>query len=140
LRGLIARPTAQTAPGRRSIQITISCGPPSSARPCTTRSANRIASASRFTAEGYNRRVGWFSKFLRNPFASLFARSSREDQLAAYVIREHKLGRTLEDILDDPYLRNRASDVERRRLLERPDIIRAIGEDTASAAAGSSGS
>ena len=84
--------------------------------------------------------MGWFSKFLRNPFSSLFARSSREDQLAAYVIREHKLGRTLEDILDDPYLRNRASDVERRRLLERPDIIRAIGEDTASAAAGSSGS
>lgn len=74
--------------------------------------------------------MGQLSKFFRNPFASLFSRSSREDQLAAYVIREHKLGRTLEDILDDPYLRNRAGEVERRRLLERPDIIRAIGEDT----------
>lgn len=80
-------------------------------------------------------RVGRLSKYLRNPFASLFSRSSREDQLAAYVIREHKLGRTLEDILDDPYIRNRATELERRRLLERPDIIRAIGEDTARVAA-----
>jgi len=79
--------------------------------------------------------MGRLSNFLRNPFASLFARSSREEQLAAYVIREHRLGRTLEDILDDPYIRNRASEVERRRLLERPDIIRAVGEDTARAAA-----
>jgi hypothetical protein len=79
--------------------------------------------------------VGRLSKYLRNPFASLFSGSSREDQLAAYVIREHKLGRTLEDILDDPYIRNRASDLERRRLLERPDIIRAVGEDTARAVA-----
>jgi hypothetical protein len=78
--------------------------------------------------------VGKLSDFFRNPFASLFARSSREDQLAAYVIREHKLGRDLDDILDDPYIRNRASELERRRLLERPDIIRAVGEDTASAA------
>jgi hypothetical protein len=80
--------------------------------------------------------VGRLSKFFRNPFASLFSGSSREDQLAAYVIREHKLGRTLHDILDDPYLRNRAGEAERRRLLERPDIIRAVGEDTARAARG----
>jgi hypothetical protein len=71
----------------------------------------------------------------RNPFASLFAGSSREDQLAAYVIREHKSGRTLNDILDDPYLRNRASSLEIRRLLERPDIVKAVGENTAQAAA-----
>src|SRR5436189_5798772 len=36
-----ARPTAQTAPGRRSIQIVTTSSPPSSATPCTTRSANR---------------------------------------------------------------------------------------------------
>jgi hypothetical protein len=65
----------------------------------------------------------------------LFSGSSREDQLAGYVIREHKQGRDLDDILDDPYIRNRASDLERRRLLERPDIIRAVGEDTAAASA-----
>ena len=83
--------------------------------------------------------MGGLSKYFRNPFASLFSRSSREDQLAGYVIREHKLGRDLDDILDDPYIKNRASDLERRRLLERPDIIRAIGEDTAAASAAGAG-
>jgi hypothetical protein len=72
----------------------------------------------------------------KNPFASLFSRSSREDQLAAYVIREHRTGRSLDDILDDPYLKNRADENQRRRLLDRPDVIRAVGEDTARAAAG----
>ena len=77
--------------------------------------------------------MGRLSKYFRNPFSELFSRSSREDQLAAYVIREHKLGRTLHDILDDPYIKNRAGEVERRRLLERPDIVHAVGEDTARA-------
>ncbi len=72
--------------------------------------------------------------FWRNPFAGLFARSSREDQLAAYVIREHDTGRSLDEILDDPYIRNRATELERRRLLERPDIIKAVGEHTARSA------
>jgi hypothetical protein len=60
---------------------------------------------------------------------------SKEEALAAYVVREHKLGRSVEEILDDPYLKNRASDEQRLRLLERPEVIRAIGEDTAAAAA-----
>jgi len=72
--------------------------------------------------------VGRLSQFFKNPFGSLFARSSREDQLAAYVIREHGMGRSIEDILDDPYLRNRSTEEERRRLLDRPDVIRAVGE------------
>jgi hypothetical protein len=67
--------------------------------------------------------------FWRNPFSGLFGRNSREDQLAAYVIREHHAGRKLDEILNDPYIRNRASEFERRRLLDRPDIIKAIGED-----------
>jgi hypothetical protein len=59
---------------------------------------------------------------------------SKEEALAAYIIREHKQGRSLEDILDDPYLKNRASDEQRLRLLERPEVIRAVGEDTAAMA------
>ena len=43
-------------------------------------------------------------------------------------------GRSLEDILDDPYLKNRATDEQRLRLLERPEVIRAVGEDTAAMA------
>jgi len=57
------------------------------------------------------------------------------DSLAAYVIREHRAGRPLEEILEDPYLKNRATDEQRLRLLERPDLIRAVGEDVATLAA-----
>jgi hypothetical protein len=59
---------------------------------------------------------------------------SKEEGLAAYVIREHKTGRSVEDILNDPYLKNRTNDEQRLRLLERPEVIRAIGEDTAAMA------
>jgi len=67
----------------------------------------------------------------RNPFAGLFARSSIEDRLAAYVIREHASGRSIDDIMDDPYLRNRASEEDLRRLFDRPDVVRAVGEHVA---------
>lgn len=67
--------------------------------------------------------------FLRNPFSFLFARSATEDRLAAYVIREHRRGRTLNDVVNDPFVRNRASEQQIARLLERPDIVRAVGAD-----------
>ena len=56
---------------------------------------------------------------------------SKEEALAAYLIREHKQGRSVEEILNDPYLKNRCTDEQRVRLLERPAVIRAIGADTA---------
>jgi hypothetical protein len=67
---------------------------------------------------------------LQNPFSFLFTRSSQEDRVAAYVIREHRRGRDLDDVLEDPYVRNRLSEHQRGRLLERGDVIRAVGEDT----------
>jgi hypothetical protein len=70
------------------------------------------------------------TSFLRNPFSFLFARSSQEERLAAYVIREHERGRSLDDVLQDPYVRNRASDQEVARLLDRPEVIHALGEGT----------
>jgi hypothetical protein len=74
------------------------------------------------------------SSVLRNPFSFLFARSSTEERVAAYIIREHERGRSLQEILDDPYVRNRLTPEQRARLLDRPDIIRAIGQDTVAAA------
>ena len=71
---------------------------------------------------------------LRNPFSFLFARSSQEERVAAYVIREHERGRSLEDILSDPYVRNRLTAAQQSRLLDRPDIIRAVGDDTVESA------
>jgi hypothetical protein len=67
--------------------------------------------------------------FLRNPFSFLFARSSLEERLAAYVIREHYRGRSLDEILEDRYLLNRTTPHQRQRLLDRPEVIRAIGDD-----------
>ena len=60
---------------------------------------------------------------------------TKMDSLAAYVIREHRAGRPLQEILDDPYLKNRATDEQRLRLLDRPDVIRAGGDDGANMAA-----
>jgi hypothetical protein len=60
---------------------------------------------------------------------------SKEDAFAAYIIREHKSGRSLEEILDDAYLKNRTTEEQRLRLLEAPEVIRAVGEDTAAMAA-----
>ncbi len=72
-----------------------------------------------------------FAAFLRNPFSFLFARSSGEERLAAYVIREHDRGRALDDILQDRYLINRTTPSQRQRLLDRPEVIRAIGGESA---------
>jgi hypothetical protein len=44
------------------------------------------------------------------------------------VIREHERGRTLAEILEDPYIRNRATPQEIARLLDRPEVIHALGE------------
>lgn len=68
---------------------------------------------------------------MRNPLAALLMmRSRREEFLARYVIRESRRGRTLADILADPYIANRSTAEERARLLERPEIVQAIGEQT----------
>lgn len=75
--------------------------------------------------------------FLRNPlspFSFLFAKSSSEERVAAYIIREHDRGKAIDDILDDPYIRNRMSAQEVARVIERPDVLRAIGDDMVEAA------
>jgi hypothetical protein len=64
---------------------------------------------------------------LRNPFSFLFARSSAEDRVVAYVIREHERGRDVDEIMDDPYVRNRLTETQRARLLDRPELIEALG-------------
>ena len=78
--------------------------------------------------------MGGIGRFLRGLFSFLGARSTQEERVAVYLIREHDRGRTLDDILDDPYVRNRLSPPEIARLLDRPDVIKAIGDDMAEAA------
>ena len=71
-----------------------------------------------------------FSSFLRNPFSFLFARSQRDERLVQYVIREHKRGRSLDEILEDPFVRNRCTESQKQRLLDHPDVVRALGSST----------
>ena len=71
----------------------------------------------------------------KDMFSFLFQRSTQEDRVAEYVVREHDRGRTLHDILEDKYVTNRLESPEQRaRLLDRPEIIRAVGDDVAEAA------
>ena len=66
-----------------------------------------------------------------NPKALMFvlSRPQGEELAAEHVIREHHRGRPLGEILADPYLTNRCSEEQIRRLLDRPEIVHAVGED-----------
>jgi hypothetical protein len=69
----------------------------------------------------------------RDLFSFLFQRSTQEERVAQYVIREHDRGRALADVLEDKYVVNRLSPEQRKRLLDRPEIVQAVGRDTAEA-------
>ena len=71
---------------------------------------------------------------LRNPFSFLFVRSRGEDRISQYVIREHRSGRDLKDILEDKYVVNRCTPAQIQRLLDSPELIQALGETTVSRA------
>jgi len=66
---------------------------------------------------------------LRSPFSFLFQRPQKEELVAEYVVREHHGGRSLVDILDDPYVKNRCTPEQVRRVLERPEVVHALGDD-----------
>jgi hypothetical protein len=70
------------------------------------------------------------ASLLRSPFSFLFTRSSAEERVAAYVIREHGRNRELGEILEDRYVQNRLTPQQVRRLLDRPEIIHALGDET----------
>jgi hypothetical protein len=84
--------------------------------------------------------VGAIGRFFRSVFSFLGAKSSHEERVAAYVIREHDRGRAVHDILDDPYVKNRCSSDEVARILERPDVVKAIGDQMAAEAKASQSS
>lgn len=65
---------------------------------------------------------------MRLSLKDLFAPSRRTQYLEQYVLREHEGGRALAEILEDPYVRNRSNAEERARLLERPELVAALGD------------
>jgi hypothetical protein len=66
---------------------------------------------------------------IKGAFSFLGSRSQNEERLAQYVIREHHRGRPLHDILEDRYVTNRCTPDQVRRLLDRSDVLHALGED-----------
>jgi hypothetical protein len=67
-------------------------------------------------------------------FRNLFSKSEHVDRVAAYVIREHSRGRALAEIMEDHYVQNRLTPQAQRRLLDRPEVIHAIGQGEREAA------
>ncbi len=72
---------------------------------------------------------------LKDLFSFLFQRSTGEERVAQYVIREHDRGRPLSELREDRYDVNRLQrPAQRARRLDRPEIIHAVGGDMAEAA------
>jgi hypothetical protein len=62
-----------------------------------------------------------------NAFKGLFGTNRREQYVERYVLREHRKGRPLAEVLEDPYVRTWSTPEERARLLERPHVVAAVG-------------
>ena len=75
-----------------------------------------------------------FVDAIRGAFSFLGSRSQTEERMAQYVIREHHRGRPLSEILDDHYVTNRCTPEQVKRLLDRPEVLHALGEDVVSSA------
>ena len=70
----------------------------------------------------------------KNLFSFLFQKSSAEEHVARYVVREHQRGRSLDEVLADKYVQNRLTAEQQARLLDRPEILEAIGREDVEAA------
>jgi hypothetical protein len=65
----------------------------------------------------------------KNIFSSLFQSPSAEEHVARYVIREHDRGRSLDEILEDKFVKNRLTPEQQKRLLDRPEILESFSKD-----------
>ena len=52
-----------------------------------------------------------------------------EERVVEYVIREVHNGRTLMEVINDPYVRNRLSDEKREEILQNPEVLDALEEE-----------
>ncbi len=66
---------------------------------------------------------------IKGAFSFLSSRTQSEERIAQYVIREHNRGRPVREILEDHYVTNRLSAEQVKRLLDRPDVLHALGEN-----------
>ena len=69
----------------------------------------------------------------RTPFFFLGRRPYREAELASYLRREHRRGRHLTEIVEDPYVESCGGRSVLRVVLRQPGLIRELREDIADA-------
>jgi hypothetical protein len=74
------------------------------------------------------------TSLLRTPLSFLFTRSSAEEQVVAYLTREHRRGRALAEIRQYRYVQTRLSPQQQARLLDRPELVKVLGEQDIDAA------
>jgi hypothetical protein len=55
--------------------------------------------------------------------------SAAHKRLIEYVVRQLGAGREMAAVLDDPYVTNRSTHMDRRALLEEPEVIEAAGAE-----------
>jgi hypothetical protein len=53
--------------------------------------------------------------------------SAAHKRLIEYVVRQLNAGRSLNAVFEDPYVTNRLAPVDRRALLEEPEVVEAAG-------------
>jgi hypothetical protein len=73
------------------------------------------------TAPGSKRRG-----FGGNPYMFLGRRPFREERLRSYIVREHRAGRTVSEIMADPYVRRCGSESFSWKVLEDRRTIEAL--------------
>ena len=56
-----------------------------------------------------------------------------EERVIEYVIREVHAGRSLMDVMNDPFVRNRLSEAKRDDVLENSAVVEALEEEIRSA-------
>lgn len=59
----------------------------------------------------------------------LQTQSAKHKRLVDYVAGQLSAGRDLQEVMEDPYVTNRISVVERRALLDEPKVVEAAGDD-----------
>jgi hypothetical protein len=70
-----------------------------------------------------------FVDAIKGAFSFLSSRSQTEERIAQYLIREHHRGRPVHEILEDHYVTNRCTPEQVKRLLDRPEVLHALGSD-----------
>jgi hypothetical protein len=71
--------------------------------------------------------------FRGNPYLPFGRRPFREARLRAYIVREHRRGRPLLEILRDPYVARCGSESLRWRVLQDPRTLAALRRNDADA-------